>query len=280
MRVLVLGAAGILGHMLLHVLAATPGLHVTGTVRDAASRARLPAHLRTLACITGDFTLPDTAQAMIDRAQPQVIVNALGALKQVTDPETAVAVNVLLPHRLARIAAASGSRLIHISTDCVFSGTRGSYAEDDLADADDLYGRAKRLGEPPAPALTLRTSLIGPELGTQRGLLGWFLAQAGPIPGYARAVFSGLPTVVFAEFVRDHVLPRANLAGVWHVSADPIAKLELLRLIADAWPHPIDIVPANTPVVDRSLDSSRLRTLTGWMPPAWPELVAQMRAAA
>jgi dTDP-4-dehydrorhamnose reductase len=279
-RLLVLGAGGMLGHTLLRVFADTPGCYVRGKVRDEAALARLPKTLRPLVGVMGDLTRGGALEAAIDRARPDVIVNAVGALKHVADPETMVAVNVLLPHRLARLAAARATRLIHIGTDCVFSGTRGGYAENDVADADDLYGRAKRLGEPSAPVLTLRTSLIGPELGAQRGLLGWFLEQTGPVPGYARAVFSGLPTITFAHLLRDHILPRPELTGVWHVSAEPISKLELLRLIAAVWPHPVSIEPTDSPVVDRSLDSSRFRALTGWMPPSWPDLVAQMGAAA
>lgn len=275
-----LGAAGMLGHMLLRVLAASPGWEVSGTVRSADDLAWLPADLRVFVQVNGDLTRPGAARAVIERTRPQVIVNAIGMLKQATDAGAMVAVNVLLPHRLARLAAAHGARLIHISTDCVFSGARGGYTEADVADADDLYGRAKRLGEPPAPTLTLRTSLIGPELGKRRGLLAWFLNETGPVAGYARARFSGLPTVTFAQLLRDHILPRPDLAGVWHISANPIAKLDLLRLVAAAWPHPIAIEPSERPVLDRSLDSSRFRTLTGWMPPAWPDLVAEMRASA
>ena len=274
------GAAGMLGHVLLDVFANVRGTEVVGTVRDAAARGRLPERHRARIDIAGDLTDLDALRALLDRTDPTLIVNAAGALKHVSDPATMIAVNALLPHRLARLAAERGARLIHIGTDCVFSGVRGSYREEDIPDANDRYGRTKWLGEPDAPALTIRTSLIGPELGARRGLLGWFLGEPGPVPGYARAVFSGLPTITFARLLRDVIVPRPDLAGVWHVSAEPIAKLDLLHLIADAWPQSIAIVPQDTPVVDRSLDSSRFRALTGWVPPPWPDLVAQMRAAA
>ncbi len=280
MRLLVVGAAGMLGHVLLDVFANVRGTEVVGTVRDAAARDRLSERHRARIDIAGDLTDLDALRALLDRTDPTLIVNAAGALKHVSDPATMIAVNALLPHRLARLAAERGARLIHIGTDCVFSGVRGSYREEDIPDANDRYGRTKWLGEPDAPALTIRTSLIGPELGARRGLLGWFLGEPGPVPGYARAVFSGLPTITFARLLRDVIVPRPDLAGVWHVSAEPIAKLDLLHLIADAWPQSIAIVPQDTPVVDRSLDSSRFRALTGWVPPPWPDLVAQMRAAA
>lgn len=274
------GAAGMLGHVLLDVSANVRGTEVVGAVRDAAARDRLPERHRARIDIAGDLTDFYALRALLDRTDPTLIVNAAGALKHVSDPATMIAVNALLPHRLARLAAERGARLIHIGTDCVFSGVRGSYREEDIPDANDRYGRTKWLGEPDAPALTIRTSLIGPELGARRGLLGWFLGEPGPVPGYARAVFSGLPTITFARLLRDVIVPRPDLAGVWHVSAEPIAKLDLLHLIADAWPQSIAIVPQDTPVVDCSLDSSRFRALTGWVPPPWPDLVAQMRAAA
>ena len=280
MKLLVLGASGMLGHVLLRELACAPGIEAIGTVRDPAALARLPEGLRGCVRVGGDLTDPGVLEALLDADAPEVIGNAVGVLKQVSDSQAQIATNALLPHRLASAAAVRGARLIHVSTDCVFSGACGGYREADAPDAYDIYGRAKALGEPPAPALTLRTSLIGPELGAARGLLGWFLAQSGPVPGYARAVFSGLPTIVFARFLRDHILPRPDLTGVWHLSADPISKLDLLRLVATRWPHPIPILPAETPVLDRSLDSSRLRALTGWVPPSWPEMIDEMRASA
>ncbi len=276
-----LGASGMLGHMVLRVFTQTPGCEALGTVRDAAALARLPAGLRDHAWIAGDLTREGVLEAALDRARPTLILNATGVLNRGTaPPETAIAVNALLPHRLTRLAAARGARLVHVSTDCVFAGTCGGYREEDSPDATDIYGRTKAMGELPAPALTLRASLIGPELGPGHGLLAWFLAQSGPIPGYTRAIFSGLPTIVFAEFLRDHVVPRPDLAGLYHLSAAPIAKHHLLRLMASAWPRDIGIVPTDRPVIDRSLDSSRLRAQTGWMPPAWPDLIAHMRAAA
>jgi dTDP-4-dehydrorhamnose reductase len=184
----------------------------------------------------------------------------------------------LLPHRLARHCALAGARLVHISTDCVFSGARGGYLESDPSDAMDLYGRSKYLGEVDYPhAITLRTSIIGHELGTAHGLVGWFLSQRSSVKGYRRAVFSGLPTVELAKLIRDHVIPRTELRGLYHVSAAPIDKYSLLGLISDTYDFRIEIVPDDQVVIDRSLNSSRFRAASGWNPAEWPALIQAMR---
>jgi len=150
-----------------------------------------------------------------------------------------------LPHRLARLCELSGARLVHMSTDCVFAGDKGCYLESDPSDAKDLYGRSKFLGEVAYPhAVTLRTSIIGHELQSAHGLVGWFLAQQERCNGYTKAVFSGLPTVVLAQIIRDVVIPRPDLSGVYHVAAEPIAKYDLLKLIAETYGKTIEIVPA------------------------------------
>jgi dTDP-4-dehydrorhamnose reductase len=169
------------------------------------------------------------------------------------------------------------ARLIHISTDCVFSGKKGRYIEGDLPDAFDVYGKTKALGEVTySKALTLRTSTIGHELQSQFGLLDWFLAQDQVCKGYTRAIFSGLPSVVFAQVMRDFVIPNEEMFGLYHVGASPIDKFSLLKLIADAYGKKIEIVPDEVFEMDRSLDSSRFYAATGYQPPEWPELIKTM----
>ena len=172
----------------------------------------------------------------------------------------------------------SGTRLIQISTDGVFSGKRGRYREDDLADCDDLYGRSKCLGEVNDPhAITLRTSIIGHELGGSLGWLNWFLSQTDGVNGYTRAVFSGLPTVEIARVIHDIVIPRPVAEGrLSSVGGQPISKFDMLRLIAEAYGKAIEIRPDDKIAIDRSLDSSRFRESTGYMPAAWPDLVRAM----
>ncbi len=279
-RVLILGATGMLGHTLFERLSDHAELEVHATVRDPEP---LEGHIspdRQRSIHPGvDAARVETIQRVIAEVRPAVLVNAVGIVRQVPaarDPLVSIEVNALLPHRLSRLCSNAGVRLIHIGTDCVFSGAIGNYAEDARPDPVDLYGRTKLLGEPGDGALTLRTSIIGHELRSRHGLLEWFLAQEGTVPGFRRAVFSGLPSVELARVVAKVVIPDPGLAGVLHLSSAPISKLQLLELIARRYDHPLEIVPVDEPVLDRSLDSTRLRASTGYRPPAWPDLVDAM----
>lgn len=277
---LVLGASGMLGNAVLRFFAGSDGFRALGTVRSERWRSMLPAPLRDAVRVGVDVDSFDSVARCLAEARPDVVVNCVGVVKQLSDaddPLVAVPINSLLPHRLARACGDIGARLVHISTDCVFSGRKGGYLEADFADADDLYGRSKYLGEVDYPhAITLRTSIIGHELDGARSLIGWFLAQSGTVKGYTRAVFSGLPTVELARVIRDFVVPNAELCGLYHVSAAPIAKYDLLRLVAAAYGKETMIVPDDSLVIDRSLDSSRFRAATGYRPPSWDSLVRSM----
>jgi dTDP-4-dehydrorhamnose reductase len=231
--------------------------------------------------VTGiDAEQHDAVIRAFARVRPELVVNCVGLVKQLADandPLQAVPLNTLLPHRLAALCGATGARLVHISTDCVFSGKQGGYRESDFPDAYDLYGRSKLLGEVDYPhAVTLRTSIIGHELAGARSLVGWFLAQEGQVKGYTRAIFSGLPTVELAHVVRDVVVPHPELSGLYHVAAEPINKYDLLKLVAEAYGKTITIEPSEDLVIDRSLNADRFRAATGYQPPAWPTLIQRM----
>jgi len=282
MTVLVLGASGMLGNAMLRLFSQSENHAVWGSARSATSLRALPAALHKRIVTGVDVENADSLARLLDQTRPNVLINCVGLVKQLAvadDPLQALPINSLLPHRLARLCALSGTRLVHVSTDCVFSGAKGAYREEDPADTQDLYGRSKHLGEVDYPnAITLRTSIIGHELAGAHGLVGWFLSQSGPVRGYTRAVFSGLPTVELARVVRDHVLPRPELRGLYHVSAAPIDKYQLLCLVAEVYGKRIDIAPDDKPVIDRSLDSSRFRQATGYVPPPWTDLVRSMHA--
>lgn len=280
-KALVIGASGMLGNAVLRFLSDSPGFEAWGSARSAAVLKRLPTALHPRIVTGIDVERPDSLTELFARVRPDVVINCVGLVKQLAeadDPLAALPINALLPHRLARLCDVAGARLIHVSTDCVFAGTRGAYTEDSPPDASDLYGRSKLLGEVDYPhAITLRTSIIGHELDSAHGLVGWFLAQQGSVRGFTRAVFSGLPTVELARVIRDHVIPRPELHGLYHVSAAPIAKYDLLTLVAAAYDKKITITPDDKLSIDRSLDSTRFRQATGYEPPAWPELVRRMR---
>jgi dTDP-4-dehydrorhamnose reductase len=193
------------------------------------------------------------------------------------DPLKMISVFGLFPKRLAHLCAERGIRLIHVSSDGVFRGTRGRYAEDDLPDANDLYGISKILGEVSGPlAVTLRTSIVGHELQSKSGLLEWFLSQKEECRCYANALFSGLPSVVFAQVVRDIVLPRPQLHGIYHVAARGISKCDLLRLIAARYGCSTRVIPDQNVAIDRTLRADRFASATGYEAPEWPVLVDAM----
>jgi dTDP-4-dehydrorhamnose reductase len=211
------------------------------------------------------------------------VINCIGIIKQIqaaSDPVESIAINALFPNQLARLTSARRVKLIHFSTDCVFSGKNGNYTEDDYPDPGDLYGRTKLLGEVSSPdSLTLRTSIVGHELQGHHGLLDWFLAQrSGHAKGFAKARFSGLTTLDFAELVSYIIGALPDLHGLWHVSSDPISKFDLLGIVNQIYGLNIDLARDETFVCDRSLNSARFRKRTGWQPPSWDDMITRMHA--
>jgi dTDP-4-dehydrorhamnose reductase len=227
-----------------------------------------------------DVLAPGALEALLERVRPQAVVNAVGLVKQRREAEDVVAAietNALLPHRLARLGTRAGARLVHFSTDCVFSGDRGLYAERDRPDPVDTYGRSKLLGEVGAPHLTLRSSIIGLELGRTQGLVEWFLASRGKIGGYRRAIWSGLTTAEMARLVGRVLADHPALAGLYHVAAEPIDKHSLLtRLARELGRGDVTIEPVDEPSCDRSLDGSAFAAATGYRVPSWDEMLREL----
>lgn len=280
-RVLVLGATGMLGNAVFRFFGQSPDFQVFGSVRSGSSLRFLPEDLHSQVTMGVDVGNFDQLTGLFAKVKPDIVINCVGLIKQLAesdDPLEAIPINALLPHRLAQLCQIAGGRLVHMSTDCVFSGAKGMYVETDSADSKDLYGRSKYLGEVDQPhAITLRTSIIGHELNSAHSLVGWFLSQKGCVTGFNRAIFSGLPTVEIARIIRDHVVPYPELHGLYHVSAEPINKFNLLKLIAEEYERKIDIHPDDKLIINRSLDSTRFQSATGYKIKPWPELIRNMR---
>ena len=280
MNILVLGATGMLGNAVVRVLSEKTDWEVYGTVRSESTRRFFQESIARKLLTGVDVEQQDSLINAFNRTRPDVVINCAGLTKhkpEADDPLISIPINTLMPHRLAGLCKLIGARLVHISTDCVFSGEKGGYSEDDFADARDVYGKSKALGEVLYPhTITLRTSSIGHELQSKYGLLDWFLSQEGRCKGYTRAVFSGLPTVIFAQVIRDVVIPHRELSGLYHVAAKPINKYELLMLIARMYGKQIEIAPDDNLVIDRSLEASRFREATGYVAPEWEEMIKLM----
>jgi dTDP-4-dehydrorhamnose reductase len=281
MRVLVIGGTGMLGHVLVGTLARS-GHSVLATVRGARPHAGPMARFLSAAEVIPGCDVRDAAalSRIVAAARPDAVVNCVGVIKQksgIDDPVETVTVNALLPHQLAAAAAGCGARLIQISTDCVFSGRRGGYAETDLPDPPDFYGRSKLLGEVAAPNLTLRTSMVGWQITGAESLLGWFWQQRGQtIRGFRRAFFSGLSTAALAQVIETVLRAHPGLSGLYHIAAPRISKHDLLAGLNARMGRPVTIEPDDGLVIDRSLDGSRLAAETGVAIPDWPEMLDEL----
>lgn len=283
MRVLILGASGMIGSAMFRVLAASPSLETWGSIRSVDVKRFFAPHLHDRMVQLGDVEQTDKLIRLLAKLRPDVVINCIGLTKhhkESDEPLLSISLNALMPHRLASLCEMMSARLIQVSTDCVFAGTAGNYLETDAPDAPDIYGRSKHLGEVTDRdnAITLRTSTIGHELQSAYGLLEWFLSQEGSCKGFNRAIFSGLPNTTFAEVVRDYVLPRPELKGLYHVGAEAIGKYRLLQLVAKQYGKQIEIIRDDDFTIDRSLNSARFSHATGYHAAQWSELIQAMHA--
>lgn len=283
MRILILGATGMLGHTLVFELSRIPSLTVFGACRDP-NRLRGVAPEAFLARLRGGLEASDigTITAAMDATHPDVVVNAVGLIRQLPEGREAIpciTINALFPHLLLKLCRQRQTRLIHISTDCVFDGQKSTpYSEEDPLTARDIYGITKFMGElHEPPAVTLRTSIIGHELRNHQGLLEWFLSQQGAVNGFARTIYSGLPTDALSRVIAKYILPRPTLSGLFQVASEPISKYELLRLVAATYGKNIEIRREEGNVENKALSYEKLHCATGYVARPWPTLVAEMR---
>lgn len=267
--IVVLGGNGMAGHLLRGWLS-EQGYRIVATDRNGAEG------LHKL-----DLRDTERLRHMLSTERPEVVINAAGLLNEAAEKrlQEAVWVNSLLPHRLAEYGDELGYRLVHISTDCVFSGKTGSYAESSLPDGTSVYAKTKSLGEVDSPNhLTIRTSIIGPELKRDGiGLLHWFLTREGPVEGYENVYWNGVTTLELAKFIRWSL--GRPLGGLVHLAAErKVSKHELLLMMKEAFAKDIDVLPSAKQWNDKSLLGTRadcgykvasyeemLRELAEWM---------------
>ena len=276
--VLVFGGTGMLGHEVVRTLAGDEReVHFTVRTRAPAAKAELPGTLHDFTAGAGD------PRELIERLRPRAVVNAIGIVKQRPEgsvPLISIPVNSLLPHQLNAACSDVGAQLVHVSTDCVFSGALPlgrRYTEEDQPDARDLYGRSKLLGEvEDGAAVTLRTSIVGWELERSSGLLEWFADQEGnTVAGFTQAVFTGLTTRALARVIRSVVDEHPDLRGLYHVASEPISKFDLLRLLRDTLDQKTEIEPQAEPIVNRALNGNRFEQTAGLAVPSWEEMSAE-----
>jgi len=282
LKLLILGSTGMLGHKLVQCL--SPYFDTYSTIRGKfASIEKYGIFARERIIENVEATDPVILERIVAELSPDVVINAVGVVKQVPSAKDVIStleLNSILPQRLAILSKKYGFRLIHFSTDCVFDGGRGMYTEQDTPNALDLYGKSKQLGEVSQEnVLTIRSSIIGRELNSSHGLVEWFLSNRGAsVFGYSTAIYSGFPTVVVADIIRDLIVRHPDLSGVHHIASEPINKYELLGLVDEFYDAAIEIEPSDQLVIDRSLDGSAFNALTGFRPDDWPTMIQKMAA--
>jgi dTDP-4-dehydrorhamnose reductase len=279
MRVLILGGSGMLGHQLFNRLSMTHDVRVT-LHRPLSEYSRLGLFDASNAYANIELDSMEALTGAVKDFSPQVIVNAVAFIKQKDDAENILAmmaINSLLPRRLAQLSRSIGSRLIHMSTDGVFSGNKGHYRETDLADAQTMYGITKFLGEVYEPhCFTLRTSIIGREPMHKSSLLEWLLSQRGTVRGFSRAIYSGFTTLELARIIDGIVTDYPGASGLYHIASDPISKYDLLMLLKSKLNLPVEIVPDAEFESDLSLDSQKFRSETTYNPPSWDTMIDEL----
>jgi len=279
MRILVLGGDGMLGHQVFKTLSRRHDVRVT-------LRQRLSAY-KEFKLFTAENAYEGVEVGSVDglievlgEFRPEAVVNAVGIVKQRSTAKESVPsleINSLFPHRVSALCKALDTRMIHMSSDCVFSGRKGKYREIDFSDAEDLYGRTKYLGEVyDNHCVTLRTSIIGKELSRKQGLLEWFLSQKASVQGFKNAVFSGFTSLEMSRIIENILVNHPGKGGLYHLSSDPISKFDLLTLIKRKMGLGIEIIPTEEPRVDRSLDSTKFQKEFNYTPPTWEKMIEEL----
>jgi dTDP-4-dehydrorhamnose reductase len=282
MNILIFGASGMLGHAIFHTLSSNKNLTVYGSIRSDSALSLFSNKLRGSLISNIDVENESCLELAYKISKPDVVINCIGIIKQISDAKNilkTIPINALLPHKLADLSKNYKSRLILISTDCVFSGATGNYTEDDFPDCNDLYGRSKFLGEIDSQKniLTIRTSIIGHEIRGGHSLVNWFLSQEGKVNGYSKAIFSGLPTNELAKVIMDIILFHTDIFGLYHVASSPISKLELLKIISKVYDKEIILIDSSEVEINRSLCDQKFRNATGYKHKEWVDLIEGMK---
>jgi len=279
--ILVLGATGMLGHMLVRVLSKTHS--VFGTISNPYDQNDyIDRLLPRSQCIDQvDVTDVSRVVSVIRKGQPDVVLNCVGLIKHKMDERRildAILVNSVFPHQLAEMCTEFGIRLIHFSTDCVFAGTPGMKRMTDIPDAVDVYGSTKRLGEVDyGTSLTLRTSIVGRQIVGAESLIEWAFSRRGQtIDGYRNAIYTGLTTRALSDVVAQVIDECPDLAGLYQVASSPISKFELLSELNVRLHLGMTINRNTTFECDRTLDGSEFSKVTGIQVPSWESMLSEL----
>ena len=278
MKVIIFGAGGMLGNTLIKTISQDENYEVYGTIRKDINYFEENNSVKVFKKISCERI--NEWREILMQIKPDIVINCIGIVKQLkesNDPQLSIFTNSLFPHQLHNVCKEIKSKLIHISTDCVFSGRKGQYSENDNPDPSDMYGISKLLGEINGPnSLTIRTSIIGHSINSNHGLIDWFLKQNIKINGFRKAIFSGLTTLELSKVILKYVLTNKSLNGILHISNVPISKFDLLNLVSRIYKKSIIISPDDNLILDRSLNSRKFIKQTGYIPPSWEKMIEEM----
>ena len=282
MKLLILGSNGLLGNTITKYFLDRPDFSTFSILRNKSKLIYFKEKYHKNFLLIDNILDYDQTEKNIKSLSPDIIINCLGMTNKnhiinANNYEEFITVNSLFPYRLQRTCTELGARLIHFSTDCIFSGKKGFYNENDIPDPPDIYGRSKLLGELDFEnTITIRKSVIGHELITKKGLLEWFLSQNNSVQGYKNAIFSGITVLELAKLIDKYLIPRDDLKGILNIAGELISKFDLLKIIANVYEKKIDIIPNELIKIDRSLNGSQFNKLTGYKVKSWPKLIKDM----
>lgn len=281
-KILILGISGMLGNTMFRYLSQNKDLVVYGAMRNRKYKSFFDNRLHQNIIDDLDIENESYLQNLFLKLQPNFVINCIGIIKQLKisdDIDTSTKINILFPHYLSKVSAIYNYKLIHFSTDCVFSGSKGNYVEADISDALDIYGKTKFLGEvKDNNSLTLRVSIIGHEINSNKSLIDWFLSQKKTIRGYTKAIFSGFPTVYLSEIIEKIISEYYEINGIFHLSSDPISKYDLLKLVSKIYKKDINIIPDESLIIDRSLNSMFIKNKYNLSILGWSDMILKMYA--
>ena len=282
MKILILGSNGLLGNTITKYFLQKEDIQTYASIRDYSKLELFNNKYHKNFLIINDVLDFGETKKTLKKIKPDILINCLGItnkenLLKPSQIENCISINSLFPHMLQRICSELGTRIIHFSSDCIFSGRKGFYSENDIPDPPNIYGKSKLLGELNYEnTLTIRKSVIGHELVSKKGLLEWFLAQKDFVHGYKNVIFSGLTVLELARVIDNYVLPRRDLKGILNLAGESISKFDLLKIIADIYKKSAQIIPNEKIQINRTLNGSQFNNLTGYKMKSWPSLIKSM----
>ncbi len=278
-KIIILGSTGMMGSMLTRVLKKDKRFQILCTYRNFEKVKILNLNQNQLKKI--NVSNLEDIKKLIIRFKPDYLINCIGLIKQLCNKKNLKEtkfLNSTFPKKISKIAEKNKFKIIHLSTDCVFSGKKGNYKEKDTADAEDIYGKSKFNGEVKSKfVINIRTSIIGNELTTSLSLLNWFLKQK-KVNGFNQAYFSGLTTLELSNIlIKKIILNNKFSSGLFHVSGPNISKLILLKLIKKIYKRKTIINIDNNFKIDRSLNSSKFKKITKYKKKSWLVMIKNLR---